>query len=84
MRELLRKDAKFAWTADREEAYVKLMKIMSSPATLRPFDKLLPAIHVADASAVGICGSIYQIQENGVWVPVDHASRTLQDKRKEL
>ena len=82
LRELLRKDAKFAWTADREEAYVKLMKIMSSPATLRPFDKLLPAIHVADASAVGICGSIYQIQENGVWVPVDHASRTLQDNEK--
>ena len=54
LREMLHKDAKFIWDPRREEAYVNLMKIMSPPATLRPFDINKPTIHVADASEEGI------------------------------
>ena len=79
LRELLHKDAKFIWDPQREKAYVKLMKIMSSPATLRPFDINKPTMHVADASEHGMSGSVYQIEDNGVWVPIDHASRSLSE-----
>ena len=42
LRKLLKKDAEFKWTNMEEEAYVKLMEIISDPATL-----------VVDASEMG-------------------------------
>ena len=50
---------------------------MTSDTALRPFNPELKTIHVADAGPEGIALSVFQEQDNGCWVPVDHASRAL-------
>ena len=82
LRELLVKRAKFKWDKRREEAYSKLMNIMSSTTTLRPFVMDRPTHLVSDASPEGIQASLYQKQEDRTWVPVDHASRALTEEEK--
>ena len=77
LRSLLKRDVKFVWGADQETAYSKLLTLMESPATLRPYRLGLPTHYVADSSEVGIQASIYQVEEGGTWVPVDHISRSL-------
>lgn len=77
LRQLTRKNAKFQWTAECEEAYRAIMKAMTSETALRPFDPELATVHVADAGPEGIAASVYQIRGDGTWVPVDHASRSL-------
>jgi hypothetical protein len=77
LRALLKKDAKFAWGPDEEGAYQKLLTLMESPATLRPYDPHRPTHFVADSSEVGIQCSIYQERDDGTWIPVDHTSRSL-------
>ena len=37
LRKLLKKNAEFEWSDAEEEAYCKLMEILSDPATLQPF-----------------------------------------------
>ena len=51
--------------------------MMSDRTTLRPFSKDKPTHFVSDASPEGISASLYQEEEDGKWVPVDHASRAL-------
>ena len=82
LRELLVKRAKFKWDKRREEEYSKLMNIMSSTTTLRPFVMDRPTHLVSDASPEGIQASLYQKQEDRTWVPVDHASRALTEEEK--
>ena len=78
LRSLLKKDAKFVWNTEQEAAYTKLLTLMESPATLRPYKLGLPTHFVADSSEIGIQASIYQQQEKSkVWVPVEHISRSL-------
>ena len=77
LRALLKKDVKFMWGPEQENAYHKLLALMESPATLRPYDPKLPTHFVADSSEVGIQCSIYQERVDGTWVPIDHTSRSL-------
>ena len=72
LRALLKKDTKFLWKSEQEEAYQKLLMLMESPATLRPFKIGSPTHYVADSSEIGIQASIYQQQKGDTWVPVDH------------
>ena len=51
--------------------------MMSARTTLRPFSKDKPTHFVSDASSEGISASLYQEEEDGRWVPVDHANRAL-------
>ena len=77
LRELLVKGARFSWNNTREEAYRKLMKMMSAATTLRPFNPSKATHFVSDASPKGIQASLYQEEDNRTWVPVDHVSRAL-------
>ena len=77
LREMLVKGAVFSWDKRREEAFQTLMRMMSSETTLRPFTQGLPTMFVSDASPFGIAASLYQVREDGNWVPVDHISRAL-------
>lgn len=77
LRELLVKGAIFSWDKRREEAYQTLMRMMSSDATLRPYTRGLPTHYVSDACPWGISSSLYQVEEDNSWVPVDHISRAL-------
>ena len=82
LRKLLKKDAEYKWTDIEEESYVKLMEIISDPATLQAFRKDRKINLVSDASEVGIQASLYQElphkhREKPTWVPVDHVSRAL-------
>ena len=77
LREMLVKGAIFLWDKRRERAYKSLMKMMSSKVTLRPFTFGLSTIFVSDADPKGIAASLYQVQNDKTWVPVDHISRAL-------
>ena len=82
LRKLLRKDAVFDWDNEVEEAYTKLMEIISNPSTLQAFDKERETHVVADASESGIQASLYQVtiseyRRKPTWVPIDHVSRAL-------
>lgn len=77
LRKLLRKDVKFHWGREEEESYEKLSNVMTAETTLRPYDLMRTTHFVADASPLGIQASIYQEHEKGVWLPVDHLSRSL-------
>ena len=77
LRILSKKDVKFQWGAEQDAAYMKLLDLMESPATLRPFVPGRKTHFMADSSEVGIQASIYQEESENVWVPIDHTSRAL-------
>ena len=77
LRQLLCKGTKFQWGKEEELSYQKLINVMSSETTLRPYDPKKKTHFVADASPVGIQASIYQEDKTGNWYPVDHLSRAL-------
>ena len=70
MRALTRKNVKFQWTRECEEAYKSIVKAMSNDTALRPYDPKLN-------TELGIAASIFQECQDGTWIPVDHASRSL-------
>ena len=77
LRELMVKGAQFSWDGRREQAYQAILRMMSDQTTLRPYDGDKIIHFVSDASPEGISASIYQEEEDGTWVPVDHTSRAL-------
>ena len=82
LRVLLKKNAKFSWDTEQEQSYQKLLTLMETPATLRPYIPGRPTHYVADSSEIGIQSSIYHTQEGNTWVPVDHISRALTPTEK--
>ena len=77
LRELMGKNSKFAWDSRREEAYQKLVRMMGSDTTLRPYCPEKPTHYVSDASPKCTAASLYQEEPDRSWVPVDHVSRSL-------
>jgi hypothetical protein len=77
LREMTRKGEVFHWTQEREEAYKKLVRIMSDQTTLRAFNPKRETHFISDASPKGLAASIYQRREDGVLVPVDHVDRAM-------
>ena len=82
LRELLMKDKPFSWTDEREGDYQMIRIMMSDKTTLRPFNPKKTAHFVSDASPLGISASLYQEEEDGSWVPVDHTSRALSESEQ--
>ena len=77
LREMLKAGARFSWTKEREHSYQTLISILSDKATLRPFRRDRPTHFISDASPKGIAASVYQEEEDGTLVPVDHVDRAL-------
>ena len=77
LRRLTRKNARFNWSNECEDSYRKIITAMTSDTALRPFDPKLNTKLVTDAAPNGIAASVFQEDESGVWIPVDHASRSL-------
>ena len=77
LRELLTKGKHFRWDARRERSYQKLMRMMSDASILVAYNPDRKTHLVTDASPKGIAASLYQEDEEGRWLPVDHASRAL-------
>ena len=50
---------------------------MSNDTALRPYDPKLKTKLVTNAGPIGIVASIFQECQDGTWIPVDHASRSL-------
>ena len=51
--------------------------MMNSRTYLAPHDRKQKTHLVTDASPCGIAASLYQKDDQGMWVPVDHTSRVL-------
>ena len=79
LRTLTEKNARYTWTEECEAAYREIIAMMTSDTTLRPFDPDRKTILVADASPTGIAAGVYQEDDNGRWMPIDHSSRGLTD-----
>ena len=84
LRELMVKGAQFSWDGRREQAYQAILRMMSDQTTLRAFDRDKVIHYVSDASPEGISASIYQEEDDGTWVPVDHTSRALSAAEQRL
>ena len=82
LRELLTKDAHFTWNEQREESYQRIIRMMSDKSILAPFKQGRATHLVTDASPHGISASLYQTDENGCWLPIDHLSRALSEHEK--
>ena len=63
LRQLLKKDAKFKWDKNEEEAYKTLLAKMNDPATLQAFDVSRKTHVAADSSEYGMQGSILSGEE---------------------
>ena len=79
LRELLNKDAKFEWNERRDASFPKLLDMMNDETVLVPFNLENKTHLVTDASPFGISASLYQEDDAGRWIPVDHVSRALSD-----
>ena len=79
LRELLKKGVRFSWDRRREKCFQQLMGMLNDRAILTPFIMGRKTHLVSDASPHGISASIYQEDEEGRWLPVDHASRALSE-----
>ena len=82
LRMLLKKGATFYWDDELEEAYTKLIDVISDPSTLQAFCKDRETHIATDASESGIQASLYQVvaskqRQKPAWVPIDHVSRAL-------
>ena len=79
---LTKKDVKFVWSTQCDEAFQKLKdKLVGSPVLAFPqFDRGF--ILDTDASGVGLGAVLAQKQDNGTVRPIAYASRTLQSHVK--
>ena len=82
LRELLVKDARFTWNDTRENSYQMILRMLSDKSILTPFVQGRPTHLVTDASPEGISASLYQTNDAGLWLPIDHISRALSDHEK--
>ena len=77
LRELITKSATFSWNDDRERSYQKLMRMLNNRSILTPYHLHRKTHLVTDASPHGIAASLYQEDDQGQWLPIDHTSRAL-------
>lgn len=76
LRELLKKNAQFKWTAQCEAAFLKLKEEIASDRVLMPFNPELPVQLACDASPTGIAGILSHIVDDQER-PIAFASRSL-------
>lgn len=81
---LLRKDVKFVWSEECEEAFKMIKDYLCSAPILAIYDVKKPVYIETDASFKGIGATLKQPQENGILHPVAYYSRKLSDREKRL
>ncbi|UYV79612.1 hypothetical protein LAZ67_18000031, partial [Cordylochernes scorpioides] len=81
LHEVLRKDNKFMWNSDQQDAFDSLKKALMSEPVLAYFEEQLPTELHTDASGYGIGAVLVQIND-GKERPVGYASRTLSKAEK--
>ena len=78
LRKLTRKDVPFHFGPEQKASFESLKQSMVEAGTLAYFDKSASTKVVADASPVGL-GAVLMQNQNGAWVPICYASRSLTD-----
>ncbi|UYV69577.1 hypothetical protein LAZ67_6004008, partial [Cordylochernes scorpioides] len=81
LHEVLKKDNKFMWNSDQQDAFDSLKKALMSEPVLAYFEEQLPTELHTDASGYGIGAILVQIND-GKERPVGYASRTLSKAEK--
>jgi hypothetical protein len=81
LHKLLKKDTRYEWTADHEQAFQSLKVKLVSPPILRYPDFNRRFVLTTDASGEGL-GAVLSQGETGKDVPVAFASRTLNRAEK--
>ena len=74
-----------AYNADEEceTSFQTLLRMMNSTTYLAPNNPKRKTHLVTEASPCGIATSLYQEDDQGKWVPVDHTSRALSAHKEE-
>ncbi|UYV84530.1 K02A2.6-like, partial [Cordylochernes scorpioides] len=81
LHEVLKKEKKFTWNSDQQDAFDSLKKALMSEPVLAYFEEQLPTELHTDASGCGIGAVLVQIND-GKERPVGYASRTLSKAEK--
>lgn len=81
LRRITRLNEDFVWSAEQENAYSEIQKLVASTPTVAIFDESCPTFVSTDASDVGLGAVLSQLQ-NGVEKVVAYASRTLSDTER--
>ncbi|UYV69751.1 hypothetical protein LAZ67_7000606 [Cordylochernes scorpioides] len=81
LHEVLKKDNKFTWNSDQQDAFDSLKKALMSEPVLAYFEEQLPTELHTDASGYGIGAVLVQINDEKER-PVGYASRTLSKAEK--
>ena len=82
LHELLRKDIKWKWTTDHEEAFQQVKSLLHSSSVLVHYDEKKPLIIACDASPYGLGAILSHQMDDGSDSPVAFASRTLSPAEK--
>lgn len=82
LHKLLRKNQKFIWTADCQNSFEEIKKLLCSQPILEIFDQNLPINIHTDASLEGIGAVLKQTQPNGKEKPVAYFSKKLNEVQK--
>ena len=77
LHQLLRKDVKWSWTAERQKAFDKVKSMITVDSVLVPYSPDLPLILDCDASAYGVGAVLSHHLPDGSERPIAFASRTL-------
>lgn len=77
LNQLLQKNAKFKWTAETQNAFDKIIQMITSDVVLTLYDPNLPIKVACDSSAYGLGSVISHIMPNGDEKPIAFDSRTL-------
>ncbi|CAD6198484.1 unnamed protein product [Caenorhabditis auriculariae] len=79
---LLKKDTRFEWSPECQDAFKRVKDVLASPLLLTHFDPTLDIIVAADASDYGIGAVILHRYADGSEKAICHASRSLTDAEK--
>lgn len=82
LHKLLRKDQKFNWTEQCEDAFRKMKDYICSKPILAIYDPQAPIFIYTDASSIGIGAVLKQIQLNGEEKPVAYFSKKINESQK--
>eukprot|EP00794_Sanderia_malayensis_P000683 gene683-biopygen1108 len=80
LRDLLKQNVLFQWTARHQHAFASLQSALVNPPVMAYFDSRQESYLAVDASPVGLCGILSQREKDGSDCKViAYASRTLSD-----